>query len=351
MMTRTVFVTVALCVAAQAFAQNVSAQEAPGSRAAGMGGAFVAVADDASAVYWNPAGLASGPMFNLQLDLGTSDLSPGSPADISAAGARRTTRFVAFGTPPLGVSFYRFSTLRAVAPSPAVSDGIDRQEEGLASVRLTTSVFGVTLLQSIGAGLTMGTTLKLVRGSFAGGIVPGGGASGGDWADVWDRVNDLDADARTRADLDVGVMFNPGGQLKLGLVARNLRRPSFAPDDAGEAIEDAARLDREVRFGAAWGSRWPGISPLVVSFDADLTRVTDMDGTERRDVAAGAETWWWERRIGLRGGWRASTVGDARPVGTGGISIAVRSGVYVDAHIARGRGDRGAWSVGGRFTY
>ena len=33
--------------------------ETVGTRAAGMGGAFVAVADDASAVYWNPAGLAS----------------------------------------------------------------------------------------------------------------------------------------------------------------------------------------------------------------------------------------------------------------------------------------------------
>ena len=36
-----------------------------GSRAAGMGGAFVAVADDASAVYWNPAGFAAGSFFSL----------------------------------------------------------------------------------------------------------------------------------------------------------------------------------------------------------------------------------------------------------------------------------------------
>jgi long-chain fatty acid transport protein len=40
-------------VTAQSFA-------AVGTRAAGMGGAFVGVADDASAIYWNPAGLAVG---------------------------------------------------------------------------------------------------------------------------------------------------------------------------------------------------------------------------------------------------------------------------------------------------
>ena len=28
-----------------------------GARAIGMGGAFVAVADDATAIYWNPAGI------------------------------------------------------------------------------------------------------------------------------------------------------------------------------------------------------------------------------------------------------------------------------------------------------
>ena len=40
-----------------------------GNRASALG-AFVAVADDASAVVWNPAGLINGPIFNILLDFG-----------------------------------------------------------------------------------------------------------------------------------------------------------------------------------------------------------------------------------------------------------------------------------------
>ena len=45
--------------------------ECIGTRAQGMGGAFVGVADDASAVYWNPAGLAGGAYFSLASSTGT----------------------------------------------------------------------------------------------------------------------------------------------------------------------------------------------------------------------------------------------------------------------------------------
>ena len=38
---------------------------APGARAAGMGEAFVAIADDATATHWNPAGLGSYPMAGI----------------------------------------------------------------------------------------------------------------------------------------------------------------------------------------------------------------------------------------------------------------------------------------------
>ena len=60
-----------------------------GTRAAGMGGAFVAVADDASAVYWNPAGLAlGGSYFSLVLDY---NQGKAEPEDIGQAGSRSSS--------------------------------------------------------------------------------------------------------------------------------------------------------------------------------------------------------------------------------------------------------------------
>ena len=55
---------------ALAMARVAAAQGDVGTRAAGMAGAFVAVADDATAVYWNPAGMATGSLVSVVLDYG-----------------------------------------------------------------------------------------------------------------------------------------------------------------------------------------------------------------------------------------------------------------------------------------
>src|SRR5688572_33180567 len=97
-------VQIAALVACAADPLGASAQvtEATGPRALGMGGAFVAVASDSSATWWNPAGLAAGPFFDMSLARtvlsGASDL----PA------WRQKTSSFSIATPPVGFAYYRF---------------------------------------------------------------------------------------------------------------------------------------------------------------------------------------------------------------------------------------------------
>src|ERR1700733_6712840 len=96
------FVSFVLCV------QPVHAQiyETVGTRAQGMGGAFVAVADDATATWWNPAGLATGPYFSGILERSTLN-DPGPPAAAGPARRDGVTDF-AISFPALGLSYYSF---------------------------------------------------------------------------------------------------------------------------------------------------------------------------------------------------------------------------------------------------
>src|SRR5688572_13979470 len=88
-----------LCVALILTVTPARAQvvESVGTRALGMGGAFVAVAADSSATWWNPAGLAAGPFL---------DLGIGKTDDAS---------WFALATPPFGLSYYHLQITDAQA--------------------------------------------------------------------------------------------------------------------------------------------------------------------------------------------------------------------------------------------
>lgn len=322
---------------------DARAQALPGNRAAGMADAFVAVADDGSAVYWNPAGLVVGPFFTLHVDFGRLGSEPDGEVD-QLAGARSSATFAAVSVPPLGLSYYRLRSTTASAPGTAEQSQLDRQTEERTLQTLVTHHIGVTVLQSIGEWLTVGATAKAVVGSAGSGLATATPRRIGDWLDVADR---LDTSRDVRADVDVGAMVD-AGRIRAGFTARNLAEPEFGDRAAGLP---AAKLKREARVGLAWGSGWPsGTTRVVVAADADLTR--RVQGTEeRRDVAAGVETWWRNRRLGLRTGVRASTLGDARPVMTGGASAAIKSGTFVDGYAAFGDADTRGWGLGFRVVF
>lgn len=326
-----------VAIAAPAHAQGL---ETLGSRAAGLS-AFVAVADDATAVAWNPAGLVIGPLFNISVDFGRSKAGANGAVEGNLPAGEVGTTLIAIGVPPLGLSYSRI-TLTSIAPVAPAAEGDPRRETGQVGVRtLVTSQLGATVLQSLGDHLTVGATVKLVRGSFGADTV-----HVQSWNEGFDRAEMLDARASTTGDVDVGGMFS-AGRLRAGVVVRNLTEPTFGDEDTPGTD---FTLQRHARVGMAWGDRWPGTPATIVALDADLTRVPHPAG-ERRDVAAGVERWLRAQHLGIRGGVRASTIGRTRPVASGGLSYAVRAGTYVDAYVAVGDRHARGWGVAARLSY
>ena len=319
------------------------AQAPVGTRASGMAGAFVAVADDATAVYWNPAGVATGSFVSLAIDFGRHDVVP--KATQTAAGQKDTVTMVAISATAIGLAYYRLGTYGTGVAEPAVTDLQSREEVRRSVHALTTSTVGVSLLQSLNDHIVVGVTPKVVRGAAQ------RGRGGLDVHDALDTAKGLEGRVSLAFDVDAGAMVTVN-HLRLGVVARNLTTPAFATATAGKPSEDleAIRLEREVRVGTAWGSNWPGLSRVIVSMDGDVLSRETAAG-DRRDVAAGVETWWRNQRLGVRGGVRRSTIGDARAAVAAGISAGMTSGMLLEAHVVRGHAAERSWSVGARMLF
>src|SRR5262245_35279758 len=106
-------------------------QSTVGSRAAGMAGAYVAVADDATAVYWNPAGIATTSIVSGTLSFGEGEVAPSQPQ--TTAGQRDNATIAALSATAFGVAYYRLATYGTSAAESAVS-GPDGREEVVRSV-------------------------------------------------------------------------------------------------------------------------------------------------------------------------------------------------------------------------
>jgi hypothetical protein len=279
---------------------SAQSSELVGVRAQGMAGAFTAVADDATATWWNPAGLAGGAYFSAILE---NDRPPILPGD--------QIRGVSMAFPALGLSYYRLPLSQIRTQTSTDVTAASRQDGGVLSL------FGATVGQSIGNHLVVGSTLKLARA--------------GEW----------------KGGLDVGAMATYG-RARLGLMVRNARELKFM-----SATPDAWALRRQARAGAAFttGSRGV-IGNATLAFDADLTRTATSRGEDRR-MAGGAEVWTTRRVLGIRGGVSASTIGDRRTSFSGGVSVGVRSGTFVDAHLSSGESgsDHRGWGVALRVTF
>lgn len=310
-----------------------------GTRAQGMSGAFVAVADDATSTWWNPAGIATGALFNLVFEKGRVT-QPETPKDLAPARRSSASGF-AMAYPALGLSYYRLRVSQIAPIAPIGPPAQNRQELGGEDrhVRsLAASQFGVTVGQSLGDHLVLASTLKVMRGGVASAVVDGS-------TDPLDLGDDLELASQTHGDLDVGAMV-AFTHARVGLTVRNLRQPEF-----GEG-NDRLVLKRQARAGFAILATPNGaLEGLTVSGDADLTRTATVFG-DVRHVATGVEAWFMKRRLGVRGGLAANTVGERRATSSAGVSIAATSAFYIE--VAQTFGSDGSirgWSSTVRVTF
>ena len=301
----------------------------------GMGGAFVAVAADSTATWWNPAGLATGPFSDISIGRGVTDLHTEGPA------RRDRLSWYAATSPAVGFSYYRLRITDIRGFGPTGQDPVDRQDtRAEVSVRsFSARSLGLTLVQSLLPGVHAGATLKYVRGTVRAGTDDGTR----EVDELLDRGDDLEGgDAENKFDLDAG-LIGQAGPIRVGAVMRNIRRLRFG--------DGAFELPRQTRVGAAIDAEKAGGPPLILAVDFDVKAYATGSG-DRRVIAGGVEQWLFAKRLGLRAGARFNRVGARERATTAGASVAIRNGAYVEGQIVRGgsEAERG-WGIGGRVSF
>jgi len=298
---------VVLSAPALASAQVVTF-EAVGERALGMGGAFVGVANDATAVAWNPAGLVSGGPAGMTI--GWDQLQVGKSTDQPAAGARRQrTTLTSLGTWPMGISY---GSVDVTEVSRSGSDlGIFRASQ-----------LGLTVLQSVMPGLVVGSTMRVMRAGQATMLV-----GGPTLEDAFSSARDATVSRRTIFDLDVAAMAS-SQTVRIGVILKNLRSP-----DIDRNAETPSPLPRQARVGLA-------LIPtdgVTLAIDLDLNTV-DLTGGLRQECAIGGETALGSR-LSIRSGLRWSLKGARELTGTVGVSLKIRQSLWLDGHYGLARHD------------
>ncbi len=235
-----------------------------GVRAEGMGRAFGPVADDASAAYWNPAGLYQVEKSEVCCSSAVPFRSVGDIYYHTFNVALSTAYYVdedeigSFGTFDVGLAVGR-------------AGGIwEANEKGLTGRRFadTDIAFYLAYAHSIGKNGGFGFALKNVNRKIGDNSDNGFG-------------------------LDLGGLYRPLDMLSVSLVIRNLVAPNFE----FEAVREAPPITFEVGSAAYLGSYGKGA--VVVEFTREMYY----------DVYLGGEATPIPR-VALRGGW---SLGDGKP--------------------------------------
>lgn len=262
-----------------AFAQSEAGGQsmliAPGARADGMGRAWVAVAEDANAMWWNVAGLAF--VRGHQVAATYTALVPDLADDVNFSYLSYIQRVEGLGG--IGASFGYLSYGKSMATDV---DGNDVGE--FKSYELAPSIaYGTDLIPNMGFGVA----LKLVRVDLAPAFVSLDGRAG----------------RGTTFAADFGWLYKlPAWKASLGATVSNIG-PNIAYIDQDQSDP----LGRNVRVGAAYRPVETDVHRLLVAVDA--TRYLLPGRTLAVDVWDAGVEYEFNRLLALRVGYISDPIG------------------------------------------
>ena len=285
-----------------------------GPRAAGMGGAGVAVTTDAYATYWNPAGLAMSKSLEIRIqgttqgtnrlgianalddlnDFNPNDTSPANQAkaqniadEINRAGATISAVGAAglYVKGHLGDHAFGFNVSDIATSGAFVSTPLQITTSGG-----QTNLAGQMALRGLEARqvafsyayafadkrFSVGVTGKAIQGAaynttatLQGGVDP-------NLSDNFGK-----AEISTSYGIDLGAMYRPSSWLKFGVVAKDINQPTF---DAPGSLQ--YKLTPQVRGGVAINP-W---STMTITADMDITsNQTLVPGLKSQVLSLGME--------------------------------------------------------------
>ena len=284
-----------------------------GPRAAGMGGAGVAVTTDAYATYWNPAGLAMVKSLDIRFQATTqgtdrlgianalddlNDFNPNDPsaatkaqnianeinrpgATISALGSAGLYVKGHFGEHAFGFNVSDVATSGAFVSSPVqvITSGGQTNLAGQMALR------GLEARQAAFSyayafadkRFSVGATGKIIQGAAYNN--PNAPLQGGVDPNLMDNFGR--AEISTSYGIDLGAMYRPSSWLKFGVVAKDINQPTF---DAPGGLQ--YKLTPQVRGGVAVNP-W---STMTITADMDITsNQTLVPGLKSQVLSLGME--------------------------------------------------------------
>ena len=264
-----------------------------GARALGMGGAFVAVADDATSIYWNPAGLA---FMNRRSITAMYAQLYGLPIQNGV---------VAYAQPDLGFG------AAGIGWTNITITGLETEEQDRLKWSENTITYGYARKVLSCASLGIAVNGLLVRTDIEGGDAKGFG-------------------------LDVATMIHPLEQIRLGLLVRNL----YA----------------NVRWDTTTKERLPVLVESGIAFcpNESLIFALELTGGEEsllRRLAVGGELWALKGIFALRGGAIRIFTANERYILSAGIGLRYRNGQVDYAYLVddRALGDTHRFSLSLQF--